>query len=99
MDHIVREQALDFFFKPTENLLQQYGRYGERDEVAALQAYFDVLREDLSLAFDSGEIYEAYIIRQELKRLCHNLQQQIEVYKQQITEATRTNLTDLTDTM
>jgi hypothetical protein len=98
MDHIVRQQALDFFFKPTENLLQQYERYVEHDEVAALQMDFDDLREELDLAFDSGEIYEAYIIREELKELCHDLQQHIELHKQQVMEATQTDLTDLTDT-
>ena len=84
MDRIVREQALEFLFKPTENLLQQYGRYVNPDEVAGLQARFYDLKLELSSVFEQGDIYEAYLVRSELKKLCHELGQQVERQRKQL---------------
>lgn len=81
---MVREETMNFFFKPTTALLQQYGRYADSDEVAAFQRRFDDLKAELSLAFDSGEAYEARLIREELKKLCGDLRRKIDLYKRHV---------------
>ena len=84
MDKVVREQAMNFFFRPTTVLLQQYGRYADSNEVATFQRRFDDLKAELTLAFDSGEAYEAHLTREELKKLCGDLQRKIDLYKRHV---------------
>jgi hypothetical protein len=60
MDHLVREQAMDYFFRPTTALLQRYGRYAAPDEVVTFEKRFNDLHAELALAFDNGEIYEVH---------------------------------------
>lgn len=55
MDRIVREQAINFFFKPTKVLMRRYGRYADLNEVATFQRRFDDLENELVSAFDNGE--------------------------------------------
>ena len=83
MDRMLREQTIDFFFTPTKTLLRQYGRYAEPDEVTSLRMHFDSLKLDLESAFNEGDTYEAYLIRQELKEVCHDLRQRIDVYRRE----------------
>lgn len=83
MDRVVREQAIEFLFEPTENLLQQYGRYVDPDEVADLRARFNGLKLELNSVFERGDIYEAYLIRSELKELCHEVRQHVEQERKQ----------------
>lgn len=85
MDRIVREQAINFFFKPTKVLMRRYGRYADLNEVATFQRRFDDLENELVSAFDNGEAYEAHLIRGELKKLCGDLRRQIDLHKQHVT--------------
>ncbi len=82
MDHLVRKQAMDFFFKPTTALLQRYGRYAAPAEVVTFEKHFNDLQAELDLAFDNGEIYEVQLIRTELKELCQELRQRIDLHRQ-----------------
>lgn len=83
MDRTLHKQTIDFFFKPTVTLLRQYGRYAEPEEITSLRRCFDSLKLDLESAFTNGDTYEAYLIRQELKEVCHDLRQRIDLYKQE----------------
>jgi hypothetical protein len=83
MDRTLHEQTIDFFFTPTKALLRQYGRYAEPEEVTSLRMHFDSLKLDLESAFTIGDMYEAYLIRQELKEVCNDLRQRIDVYRQE----------------
>lgn len=81
MDHVIREQAINFFFKPTKVLMQRYGRYAAPDEVTTFERRFDDLQAELALAFDNGEAYEARAIRMELKELCQDLSRRIDLHR------------------
>ncbi len=81
MDRALHEQTIDFLFTPTVMLSRQYGRYVEPEEVISLGKRFESLKLDLESAFTKGDTYEAYLIRQELKEVCHDLSHRIDLYK------------------
>ncbi len=83
MDRSLHEQTLDFLFKPTATLLRQYSRYVEPEEVTSLRERFESLKADLESAFVEGDVYEAYLIRQELKEVYQDLRHRIEQYKRE----------------
>lgn len=83
MDRSLHEQTLDFLFKPTATLLRQYSRYVEPEEVTSLTKRFHDLKLDLESAFTDGDVYEAYLIRRELKDVCQDLRYQIKLFKRE----------------
>ena len=83
MDRALHEQTIDFFFKPTETLLSQYSRYVVPEEVISLRKRFESLKFDLESAFTNGDMYEAYVVRQELKEACQDLRERINIYKRE----------------
>ena len=83
MNRSLHEQTLDFLFKPTITLLKQYSRYVEPEDVTSLTKRFDDLKFDLETAFTDGNVYEAYLIRGELRGVCQELRYQIELFKRE----------------
>lgn len=86
MDRALHEQTIDFFFEPTETLLGQYSRYVVPEEVISLRKRFEFLKFDLESAFTNGDIYEAYIVRQELKEVCQDLRERIDLHKREFVQ-------------